>query len=179
MGSFEVRSATANDIPVLVAMDHSVLSDYVWQVDVKTEVKQLTVEFHEVRLPRSISVIYPQDPSNLKDEWTKKDIVMVANQEVKPVGYICAVEERVSSLVRITDLVVAPEFRRQGAASELLTVVQSWASERGTRRIIIEMQSKNHPGIRLAQKSGYEFCGYNDKYFPTQDVALYFGRKVR
>jgi RimJ/RimL family protein N-acetyltransferase len=41
------------------------------------------------------------------------------------------------------------------------------------------MQSKNQAYIRLAQKFGYDFCGYNDQYYPTQDVALFFGRAVK
>jgi RimJ/RimL family protein N-acetyltransferase len=45
--------------------------------------------------------------------------------------------------------------------------------------MILEMQSKNHPYIRLAQKFGYEFCGYNDQYYPTQDVALFFGKALK
>jgi RimJ/RimL family protein N-acetyltransferase len=57
--------------------------------------------------------------------------------------------------------------------------VQAWALQRGARRIVLEMQSKNHPYIRLAQKFGYEFCGYNDQYYPTQDVALFFGRALK
>jgi RimJ/RimL family protein N-acetyltransferase len=44
---------------------------------------------------------------------------------------------------------------------------------------VLETQSKNHPCIRLAQKFGYEFCGYNDRYYPTQDVALFFGRALK
>jgi RimJ/RimL family protein N-acetyltransferase len=41
---------------------------------------------------------------------------------------------------------------------------------------MIELQSKNHAAIRLVQKLGYEFCGYNDQYYATRDVALFFGR---
>jgi RimJ/RimL family protein N-acetyltransferase len=44
---------------------------------------------------------------------------------------------------------------------------------------MIEMQSKNHPAIRLAQKHGYEFCGYNDHYYLTQDVALFFAKVLK
>ena len=47
------------------------------------------------------------------------------------------------------------------------------------RRLILEMQSKNQAYIRLAQKFGYEFCGYNDQYYLTQDVALFFGRAIK
>jgi hypothetical protein len=41
------------------------------------------------------------------------------------------------------------------------------------------MQSKNQPAIRLAQKHGYEFCGYNDHYYMTQDVALFFAKALK
>jgi ribosomal protein S18 acetylase RimI-like enzyme len=88
-------------------------------------------------------------------------------------------EEHVSAVTRITDIVVAEEVRRRGAGSDLLTAIQAWALERSARRIVLETQSKNHPCIRLAQKFGYEFCGYNDQYYPTQDVALFFGRTLK
>ena len=47
------------------------------------------------------------------------------------------------------------------------------------RRLVLEVISKNQPGIRLAQKFGFEFCGYNDQYYPNQDVALFFGRALK
>jgi RimJ/RimL family protein N-acetyltransferase len=40
------------------------------------------------------------------------------------------------------------------------------------------MLSKNNAAIRLAQKLGYEFCGYNDHYYETQDIAIFFGRTL-
>jgi GNAT superfamily N-acetyltransferase len=105
--------------------------------------------------------------------------VLAALKDEILVGYACAVEEHVSTVVRIVDLVVAPDVRRQGVASALLNGIQAWALERSVRRIVLETQSKNHPCIRLAQKFGYEFCGYNDQYYPTQDVALFFGRALK
>jgi ribosomal protein S18 acetylase RimI-like enzyme len=44
--------------------------------------------------------------------------------------------------------------------------------------MFLEMQAKNLPAIRLAQGHGYEFCGYNDHYYLTQDVALFFARAL-
>ena len=38
------------------------------------------------------------------------------------------------------------------------------------------MQSKNYPAIHLALNQGYAFCGYNDHYYSTQDIALFFVR---
>ena len=179
MTSFEIRSASANDLPRLMALDHSCMSDYVWQLELRSEPKRVSVNFHEVRLPRSVKVTYPRDPVSLVEAWDKRDKVLVAWEEDIPVGYVGAVEDDASSTIRVVDLVVSPTVRRRGAASALLTAVQAWAEERGARRILLEMQSKNHPCIRLAQKFGYEFCGYNDQYYPTQDVALFFGRALK
>jgi RimJ/RimL family protein N-acetyltransferase len=44
--------------------------------------------------------------------------------------------------------------------------------------MLLEMTSKNVPAIRLAQKLGFEFCGYNDAYYETQDIAIFFGRSI-
>ncbi len=179
MSSFEIRPAVANDLPRLMALDHSCQSDYVWQLELRRESNQVVANFREVRLPRSVDVAYPRDPFSLADEWTKRDAVFVALYEGEPVGYICVTEEHAATIAWVTDIIVAPERRRLGAGSALLTAAQAWASERGVRRLVVEMQSKNQACIRLTQKFGYEFCGYNDQYYPTQDVALFFGRALK
>jgi len=179
VASFEIRPANASDIPRLMALDHSCLSDYVWQLELRREPGQAIANFREVRLPRSIEVKYPRNPFSLADEWMHRDVVLVAVQEGILIGYICARVENTSAVAWVTDLAISPEQRRKGAASTLLTATQAWALERGVRRLILEMQSKNQAYIRLAQKFGYEFCGYNDQYYPTQDVALFFGRAAK
>ena len=179
MPPFEIRPASVCDIPRLIALDHSCGSDYVWQLELRREAGQVVASFREVRLPRSIEVKYPRDPSSLTDEWMRRDVVMVALDEGNPIGYICATVEYASAVAWVTDLAVSPLQRRKGAASALLTATQSWASERDVRRLILEMQSKNQAYIRLAQKFGYEFCGYNDQYYRTQDVALFFGKAIK
>jgi GNAT superfamily N-acetyltransferase len=51
----------------------------------------------------------------------------------------------------ITDLAVREDTRRKGIASGLVVSAQDWAVQRGMRRVIIEMQSKNYPAIKMAQ----------------------------
>ena len=179
MPPFEIRPASVGDIPRLIVLDHSCQSDYVWQLELRRDAGQVVAGFREVRLPRSIEVKYPRDPSSLVEEWTRRDVSLVAVDQGSPIGYICVTVEYASSAAWVTDLVVSPIHRRNGAASALLTATQSWAAERGIRRLILEMQSKNQAYIRLAQKFGYEFCGYNDQYYQTQDVTLFFGRMIK
>ena len=179
MASFDIRPAIATDVPRLTTLDHSSTSDYVWQLELRRETAQVAATFREVRLPRTVDVKYPRDPSMLANEWLRRDVVLVAVNGNELVGYACAVEEHAATVAWVTDLVVAPQWRRKGAASALLDAIQNWALERGVRRLILEMMSKNQPCIRLSQKFGYEFCGYNDQYYPSQDVALFFGRALK
>jgi GNAT superfamily N-acetyltransferase len=76
-------------------------------------------------------------------------------------------------------LVVVPSARRKGIASALILAAQDWARRRNDRRMILELQSKNTPAIRMALKLGFEFCGYNDHYYLNQDIALFFTQFLR
>jgi len=176
---FEIRPAVATDISRLMALDHTSLSDYVWQLDLRREAGQATASFREVRLPRAVEVPYPRNPFSLADDWVRYDLALVVADSKSVIGYLCARQDKASAVAWVTDIVVDAVSRRKGAASALLMAAQAWTSERSVRRLILEMQSKNQNGIRLAQKFGYEFCGYNDQYFATQDVALFFAKQIK
>lgn len=173
-----IRPAVATDLPGLMNIKHDCKSDYVWQLDLRKENGQVYAGFREVRLPRPINVTYPRDPQSLADEWKQRSATFVAFVGSVVVGYICVLEHSHATTAWVTDLVVDAESRRQGIGSALLRAAQDWAVSRGDREIFIEMPSKNYPAIRLASKLGFEFCGYNDHYYVTQDVALFFGRSL-
>jgi ribosomal protein S18 acetylase RimI-like enzyme len=179
MPDIKIRPTIANDLARLMGFDHSITSDSVWQLELRRETGQVTAVFHEVRLPRSIMVSYPHNPFALADDWTRKSMMYTALNGQEPVGYISLVERGSGSVVYINDLAVNMSLRRQGVATSLLGAAQDWASGRSHRRMILEMPSKNVPAIHLAQKIGYEFCGYNDQYYLNQDVALFFGKVLK
>jgi len=178
MSEVQIRPTVAGDIPRLMGIDHAVSSEYVWQLELRREGSQIAATFREVRLPRPIPLTYPNNPFALADEWTHKSALLTALINNGPVGYL-SLTERPSSVAWITDLVISPDWRRRGVASALLGCAQEWGLKRGHRKLFLEMQSKNQPAIRLAQKHGYEFCGYNDHYYLTQDVALFFARALK
>jgi GNAT superfamily N-acetyltransferase len=179
MSEIQLRPTVATDLSRLMGFDHSTTSEAVWQLELRRDTGQINASFREVRLPRTISVTYPHDPYALADDWIRKSMMYTAYIGPDPVGYISLLERGTASVVWVTDLVVHTESRRQGVASALLTAAQDWAVPRAHRRIILELQSKNLPAIRLAQKFGYEFCGYNDQYYLTQDVALFFAKILK
>ncbi len=176
--SLSIRPAIATDIPALIALDHSVQSEYVWQLDLRYEWPQIGVTLREVRLPRPIRVDYPRRLSTLADEWHLRSAFWVLLERNTPAGYLTLQAEPALELVRISDLVIAPAFRRRGLAGRLLKLAQEWAMERELPRLMLEVPAKNHPAIRLAQKHLFEFCGYNEAYYPSRDVTLFFCKVV-
>ncbi|OQX61382.1 MAG: hypothetical protein B6I38_06290 [Anaerolineaceae bacterium 4572_5.1] len=175
----KIRSAVATDLNRLVGMDHTCSSDYVWQLDLRKDKGQIAATLREVRLPRAIKVPYPRDHLSLIDEWNRNSRTFVALLGGEPIGYTRVLEQGTSENVWVQDLVIETEARRKGVAAALIQAIQAWAADRGNRQIFLEMSSKNHPAVCLAQKLGFEFSGYNDHYYATQDVALFFGRILK
>lgn len=160
-------------------MDHTCSSDYVWQLDLQKDSTEIVASMREVRLPRSVRTQYPRDHFSLADEWNKNSRTFVAVQDGAAMGYIRLLEQVTSEAVWILDLVVEKEARRKGIATSLVQYVESWAIERKNRQLFIEMSSKNNPAIKLAKNQGFAFSGYNDHYYATQDVALFFGKILK
>ncbi|MGQ9833043.1 MAG: GNAT family N-acetyltransferase [Candidatus Villigracilaceae bacterium] len=179
MAAPQIRPAVSTDLPYLMGMEHTCTSDYVWQVDVRSEASQTVVTLREVRLPRSVPVKYPRDPFALADEWKRSGMLFVALLDEQLAGYIYFHERLGAGAVWVTDVVTASEFRRRGVASALLSTVYHWSAERGYQKIFVETLAKNYPAVCLLQKNKYEFCGYNDQYYATHDVALFFGASIR
>ena len=175
MPEIQIRPAVAPDINSLIEIEHSSESDYVWQLDVRREPSQIEASLREVRLPRTVPVIYPRSIEHLQDEWSKTNM-LVALMAGEPAGYLRMTNRLVPGTVWVTDLVVGRVHRRKGIGTALVMAAHEWAQQMENHRAVIEMQSKNSAAVRLAQKLGYEFCGYNDQYYVTRDVALFFGR---
>ena len=180
MPEIEIRHAIAEDIPKLMGFEHSYSSDYVWQMDVQhPEEEQIEVVFRQVRLPRSMKVEYPRSVQVLAEEWTKRSGLLVATFADEVVGYVSLMLEMAPQTTWVTDLVVTQSLRRKGIGSALVLAGMAWGIEHQSYRLILEMQPKNYSAICLAKKLGFEFSGFNDRYYPNRDIALFFSKILR
>ncbi len=181
------RSARLEDLDACLKLDPSYVTDRVWQMNVHEAGEGVTASFSAVRLPRPIHVAYPRDPVTLRANWHYQDCFQVAldgsarEGENPPniIGYVTMSARDWHQTGWIADLVVAPEHRRQGVGTALLRAASRWAREQGLSRLMIEVQTKNYPGICFVQRRGFSFCGYNDRYYTNRDIALFFGLNAR
>jgi ribosomal protein S18 acetylase RimI-like enzyme len=179
MPEIKIRPAISTDINSLILFDHDVATDYVWQMDRALDEEQVQIVFRQVRLPRSTIIKYPRQPAELKETWNKKDLLLTASIKERLVGYLALVILSHTLVAWVTDVVVEHQFRRGGIASGLLLAGREWLRRTTkTKKMVLETLPKNHPAIMLAQKTGFEFCGYNDHYYSSQDIALFFGASL-
>ncbi len=174
MPQIQIRPAISSDIHTLMKIDASCATTHVWQMDYNSEPGQIGVVFRDIRLPRSVRLEYPRTTTSMADTWLQKDLFLVAVMDDNLVGYLTLVTDQETKTARIADIVVTEKLRRQGIASTLILAAQDWASRQKLRRMMLEMQAKNHAGINLARKLGYDFCGFNDHYFANHDIAVFF-----
>src|SRR5512141_1228320 len=179
MPEVQIRPAVATDIPILMAIDHSSQTEYVWQMDVLHEDGQAGAIFREIRIPRSVSVPYPRSVTTLFENWNRRSRLLSDIIDDEIIGYIRMNDMVIPKTAWLSDMVVSPPYRRQGVGMSLVLAAQSWGADRKDKRALLEMSSKNHPAIAMARKLGYEFCGYNDNYYDTKDIALFFSYTLR
>jgi len=178
MPEIQVRPLLPADLPEIIAIDHNYITDYVWQMDLREKTGQFDLVFREVRLPRSVQVSYPRDPAMLADTWNMHTQILVADLGQTVVGYLSLLQEPFSHQTRIIDLAVGRRMRRAGIGTALMLAAQEWTAEHGGLQLTLEVQSKNFPAISLAGKLGFDFCGYNDRYYQNKDIALFFAKFI-
>lgn len=166
------------ELALCLALDHSYVTEHVWQMDVREEGDETLVRYRTVRLPRFMDVAYPRDRENLSLSWERRDCFLVAAADDILLGYVNLRIDAVRTRGWIQDLVVGKSFRRRRIGSALLEQATRWAVLHHIDHLTLEMQTKNYPAIQFAQAQGFVFCGFNDHYYMNQDIAVFFGRNV-
>ncbi len=178
MTEINIRPAYSTDVPKMVSVDHNYATGHVWQMTLDLTDIQTQVSFREVRLPREVHVNYPRITRRLVDDWTKRDLLLLAEEDEIVRGYISVRLGHAPASAWVDDLAVDRIFRRNGIGSALVLAAQDWCGKKGIHRITLEMQPKNYPAIQFAYKLGFEFSGYNDQYYRDQEIAIFFSSYI-
>ena len=175
----QIRPAQPSDLEACVALDHSYTTARVWQMEAREENGVLTNVFRVADLPREVRVGYPRQGDELLTGWRRRDGFLVAEEKDHVCGYVALTGEAELGIARVGDLVVDRRWRRRGIGTALLQAAAQWGRERELGWMLVEVQTKNYPAIKLCRSLGLVFCGYNDHYWPRRDIALFFGESLR
>ncbi|GIL13451.1 MAG: GNAT family N-acetyltransferase [Chloroflexi bacterium] len=178
---FVIRDGLESDIRACLELDHHYETDYVWQMTVSDEPGEWRAAFKTQRLPRTLEAEYPSDEQRLRLALAPDQCFLVVAGKTEPdiLAYLTMRRDPVYRLALIQDLVVSRPYRRRRIATRLLNVARRWAQEQGLIQLTIENHTRNYPGIAFCKQAGFVFCGFNDRYFPNQDIAIFFSQSLR
>jgi ribosomal protein S18 acetylase RimI-like enzyme len=95
------------------------------------------------------------------------------------VGYVVAAAAPRERTAYLRTLVVDRSHRRKGIGVRLLAEAKRWAAQQGAECLIADAPARNFPAIRLLQRGGFAFCGYNDSCYLENEVAVFFCARLR
>ena len=98
--------------------------------------------------------------------------VVVAFENDMPVG--CgAIKEYTKDTMEIKRMYVAPQFRKKGIASEILSELEKWAGELSCARCILETGKRQPEAIGLYRKSGYKVIPNYGQYAGVENSVCF------
>lgn len=174
-----VRVARDEDWEGCLAVDLSYETEFAWQMDEHHSGKEWQVSFREIHLPRVLRIkTTTTDESQLKS-WQNRDQFWVAVDHREVIGYLGLDIDLAQYQARVTDLAVRSDHRRQGVATEILARATEWCLRQHIQQLILVCPLKAHPAISFALNQHFTFCGFQDGYWPGQEVALFFRQRLR
>ncbi len=174
-----IRPANLADLSLCYHISGAFETSHVWQVDQRVEDDAVAVTLRLTRLPRPVKAVYPQWGEGLLEQWERGDCVLVAEDENDILGYTVMSLHLDHGLGWVDHLVIAAPARRRGIGAQLLRAAFEWGLQRGVRRLMLPVQSKNHPAVCFCRKQGLVFCGFNERLFANGDIALFFSGFLR
>ena len=77
----------------------------------------------------------------------------------------------------INDILVAPAFRRQGLAKQLLKRIELILKDK-TQKIFLEVRESNFPAISLYKSAGFKQISVRKKYYSDGENALVMQKEL-
>jgi len=173
------RLADLADLNACQSLNHGSTTDHVWQMQVREAGTATSVGFQTIRLPRLTATHYPRDLDQLVEDWQRGEGFMVAELDGEIRGYVDVLARRWQQVGWVANMAVDEGYRRRGIATRLIEHARQWAWQQGMQGLVVEASTKNYPALRLYRKLGFRFCGFNDHYYPNQDIALFFVESFR
>jgi ribosomal protein S18 acetylase RimI-like enzyme len=194
-----LRPALSTDAMRCATISTTYTTTHVWQLDTRSDGEEMRAAFRLVRLPRELRLAAdnrpPAAPARKGLLWLVAEEVQTGPRQsfqsrltgppgapagaVGVVGYVAARFRAGDPCAYLQSLSVDPAHRRQGIGSRLLEEACRWAAREGAGRLLADAGARNYPALRLLRRAGLTFCGYNDRCYLKDEVAVFLSVDVR
>ena len=179
-----IRDGLQTDIPFCLQLSSDYETDNVWQMTVEDDRQEggdeIRVSCRRQRLPRQLHARHDTDAHHLEMAIYRRHcfVVMQAGASGPLLGFASMRVDETCQIGYLQDVVIDKPYRRQSLGSRLVNVARLWARENQLRQIMFEIATTNYPCIQFAQSLGFVFCGFNDRHFPSREIAVFFSVAV-
>ena len=101
----------------------------------------------------------------------EEGVAVLAEHEQLNVALMLSREDHEHGTLRVVDLRVDFEHRRQGVGSAMLYQAISEARARGLRAVAVETRTDNFPGARFLSKCGFDLAGLDIRRHTNHDLV--------
>ena len=141
------------------------------------------------RLPREpadpdVDAVMALESASFTNPWTRDTLLWELENSDVTRGYVLRDQDRgilafclcwvIFDELHINTLAVAPEFRRQGLATALLTGVFADAVEAGAGKATLEVRASNEAALELYRRLGFQVSARRPGYYskPDEDALI-------
>ena len=107
---------------------------------------------------------------NLFQRYLANPSVYAIEEDRKPIAFLEIDREFWNNRLRITDLVVLPEYRRKGCGKMLVDKAKEIAVKENFRAVFLDTHTCNTKAIDFYLSQGFDFCGIDTSYYSNTDI---------
>jgi ribosomal-protein-alanine N-acetyltransferase len=95
---------------------------------------------------------------------------LVWDEDGKVIGY--GVLQIVAGEAHLLNFMIEKKRWRQGKGLAWITMLLAWVRERGIKRMILDVDAKNEPAIKLYEKAGFQTLEKRAASYPNGEDAI-------
>ena len=132
---------------------------------------------------QGLSIVRQRDREEILSRMGAKSLQLVAQDNGRLVALLDAAVESWRRVLKVWNILVDQDCRRQGIGTELLRRASEFAEEKRCRAISLEAQATNWPALNFYLSAGFQVCGVDDHHYTNRDlerkeVALFLYREL-
>lgn len=140
-------------------------------------------ELEEPFRSQGFSIVREKDVDEIKSRMGQQALQLVVQEDGRLIAFLDAEVESWRRVLKVWNLLVDEQYRRQGIGTTLLQRATEFATTNNCRAISVEAQATNWPALCFYTKMGFEICGVDDHFYTNRDlerkeVALFLYREL-